>query len=284
MMKRNEVPSEIGHPDGLWAAPERQASRTPNTAAKELASCEFPQGRKIDVTQAKALQERLRHRVIRTRLIQPEEIRLVAGTDLSYLKDRRRALAAVVLMEYGSLQVVEEKVKVREVDFPYVPGLLSFRELPALLEALYSLDQKPDVIIADGHGIAHPRLFGLACHLGVETGIPTIGCAKSRLVGDHEEPSPDAGDWVPLIYRGETVGAVLRTKRGVRPLYVSVGHGTDLVFCVRVVMDCLRGYRLPEPQRRAHQLAEACKRGIGSVGIWETAPVLQEHSLMSGET
>ncbi len=222
--------------------------------------CEPFSGRRVDVAQARALQERLRHRVIQARLIQPEEIRWVAGTDLSYSRNRRLALAAVVLMDYASLRVIEERVMVREVNFPYVPGLLSFRELPALLEALDSIEPKPDVIIADGHGLAHPRFFGLACHLGVETGIPTVGCAKSRLVGEHEEPGPSMGDWVPLVYQGKTVGAVLRTKKGAKPLYVSVGHGTDLVFCIRVVMDCLRGYRLPEPQRRAHQLAEAHKR------------------------
>jgi deoxyribonuclease V len=219
--------------------------------------------RRVSVAQAKALQERLKCRVIQAREFPPEEIRLVAGTDISYLGDRKLSLAAVVVMEYRSLRVVEERVAAKSVDFPYVPGLLSFRELPALLEALGGLRCRPDVIIADGQGLAHPRFFGLACHLGVVTGIPTIGCAKSRLVGEHGEPGPEKGDWTPLLYQGRTVGAVLRTRKGVKPVYVSVGHKTDLEFCIRVVMDCLRGFRLPEPQREAHRLAEACKKKAG---------------------
>lgn len=253
-------------------APTPEVRGIPGSASRPAVRAGDDPGSRISVAQAKSIQERLRSLVSRARALKPEEIRLVAGTDLSYSTDRKLALAAVVVMEYRTLRVVEERVAAREVTFPYVPGLLSFRELPALLEALGSLENAPDVIIADGQGLAHPRFFGLACHLGVETGIPTIGCAKSRLVGEHREPGPETGDWAPLIYEGETVGAVLRTKKGTKPIYVSIGHRVDLEFCVRVVTDCLRGYRLPEPQRRAHLLAEASKRHMARGGTGRAGP------------
>jgi len=156
--------------------------------------------------------------------------------------------------------VVETAVSRVRVTFPYVPGLLSFRELPALLPALEKLRVEPDLILVDGQGVAHPRGFGLASHLGVLTGVPTIGCAKSRLLGEAEEPGQRVGDWKPLVFEGRTVGAVLRTRSGVKPLYVSVGHGVDLPSAVKLVLACLRGVRLPEPQRRAHLLTEELKR------------------------
>ena len=184
----------------------------------------------------------------------------MAGTDIYYLRESRLALGAVVLMGYPGMEVLEVRTSALRVPFPYVPGLLSFRELPALLPALESLERTPDLIFADGQGLAHPRFFGLASHLGVLTGIPAIGCAKSRLVGEAAEPGPEVGDWEPLVYEGRTVGAVLRTRRAVKPLYVSVGHLVDLPTSLRLVLDCLRGYRLPEPQRKAHAAADALKR------------------------
>lgn len=214
----------------------------------------------VSVAEARALQEKLRREVCQEPLPDPEAVETVAGTDISYLRESRLALGAVVLMSYPGLEVLEVRTSALQVAFPYVPGLLSFRELPALLPALESLSRAPDLIFADGQGLAHPRGFGLASHLGVLTGIPTVGCAKSRLVGEAAEPGPEVGDWEPLRYEGNTVGAVLRTRRGVKPLYVSVGHLVDLPTSLRFVLDCLRGVRLPEPQRKAHAVAEALKR------------------------
>ena len=215
----------------------------------------------VSVAEARELQQRLRHEVREEPVLDPEAVEVVAGTDISYLRERRLALGAVVLMTYPGMEVLEIRTSALHVAFPYVPGLLSFRELPALLPALEALSRTPDLIFVDGQGLAHPRGFGLACHLGVLTGVPTIGCAKSRLVGEADEPGMEVGGQAPLIYRGRTVGAVLRTRRGVRPLYVSVGHLVDLPTAVRMVLDCLRGVRLPEPQRKAHQVAEGLKRG-----------------------
>jgi deoxyribonuclease V len=214
----------------------------------------------VSVAEAREIQERLRREVREEPGLDQAGIEFVAGTDISYLRERKLALGAAVLMGYPGMEVLEVCTSAVEVTFPYVPGLLSFRELPALLPALEALGRTPDLIFVDGHGLAHPRAFGLASHLGVLTGIPAIGCAKSRLVGESEEPGREVGDQVPLLYKGKTVGAVLRTRRGVKPLYVSVGHLVDLPTSVRMVLACLRGVRLPEPQRKAHQAAEGSKR------------------------
>jgi deoxyribonuclease V len=143
------------------------------------------------------------------------------------------------------------------VTFPYVPGLLSFREGPAVLDALDKLKSPPDLLIFDGHGLAHPRRFGLACHLGLLVDIPAIGCAKSRLCGQYEEPGPHRGDTMPLIDKGEVVGAAVRTRAGVKPVFVSIGHRVDLPTSIHYVLACCRGYRLPETTRWAHRLAGA---------------------------
>jgi deoxyribonuclease V len=214
----------------------------------------------VSVAEARKIQESLRHEVREEPVFDPAAVKTVAGTDISYLRESRLALGAVVLMGYPDLEVLEVRTSALEVAFPYVPGLLSFRELPALLPALEALGRKPDLIFVDGQGLAHPRGFGLASHLGVLTGIPTIGCAKSRLVGEAAEPGPEIGDWEPLLYQEMTVGAVLRTRRGVKPLYISVGHLVDLPTSLRMVLGCLRGVRLPEPQRKAHAAAEQLKR------------------------
>ncbi|MBC7254400.1 MAG: deoxyribonuclease V [Actinobacteria bacterium] len=220
----------------------------------------------VSVAEARELQERLREEVRCDLPLDPGKVRLVAGTDISYLRERRLALGAAVLMSYPDLEILEVGTSCVNVDFPYVPGLLSFRELPALLPALEELGSRPDVVFVDGQGIAHPRGCGLASHLGVVTGLPTIGCAKSRLLGEAEEPGPEVGDWTPLVYEGRTVGAVLRTRKGVKPLYVSVGHMVDLPSSIRAVLACLRGTRLPEPQRRAHQVTEELKRKVRAGG------------------
>ena len=214
----------------------------------------------VSVAEARALQEALRGEVREEPALDPDAVRTVAGTDISYLRELRLALGAVVLMSYPSLEVLEVRTSALRVDFPYVPGLLSFRELPALLPALEALSRPPDLILVDGQGVAHPRFFGLASHLGVLTGIPAISCAKSRLVGEAEQPGPEVGDWEPLLYEGRTVGAALRTRRAVKPLFVSVGHLVDLPTSLRLVLACTRGFRLPEPQRKAHAAADALKR------------------------
>lgn len=220
----------------------------------------------VSVAEARELQERLREEVRCDVPLDTGNVRLVAGTDISYLRERRLALGAAVLMSFPDLELLEVSTSCVEVGFPYVPGLLSFRELPALLPALKGLGADPDVILVDGQGIAHPRGCGLASHLGILAGIPTIGCAKSRLLGEAEEPGPEVGDWAPLVYEGRTVGAVLRTRAGVKPLYVSVGHMVDLPSSIRMVLACLRGKRLPEPQRRAHQVTEELKRKVRAGG------------------
>jgi len=222
----------------------------------------------VSVAEARAIQEKLRGKVREGPALDPAGVGLIAGTDISYLREHRLALGAVVLMEYPDLEVIQVCTSAVEVGFPYVPGMLSFRELPALLPALETLERTPDVIFVDGQGLAHPRAIGLASHLGVLTGLPTVGCAKSRLVGEAEEPGPEVGDWTPLLYEGRTVGAVLRTRRGVKPLYISVGNLIDLDTCLRLVLDCLRGVRLPEPQRRAHLAADELKR-MARAGLLE---------------
>lgn len=216
----------------------------------------------VSVGEAREWQEKLSGRVRESSGLDPGKIKIIAGTDISYLRESRLALGAVVLMEFPGLQVLEERRSVVEVDFPYVPGLLSFRELPALIPALESLKGEPDLIFVDGQGIAHPRGFGLASHLGVLTGRPTIGCAKSRLVGEYREPGSRVGDWEPLIYEERQVGAVLRTRSKVKPLFISVGHRIDLDTAIEMVLACSTGFRLPEPQRRAHRLADEVKRAV----------------------
>lgn len=199
--------------------------------------------------EAAALQLRLRDRVVRSGDVRP---RLVAAADVS-VRDGRARAAVVVLR---GLETVEETAAERPVTFPYVPGLLSFRELPPLLAAWEKVRSSPDVLLVDGQGLAHPRRFGLACHLGVLLGIPAVGCAKSRLVGEHEAPPPRRGAWTPLVDRGEVVGAALRTRAACRPVYVSIGHRVSLETAIRVVLDASPRYRIPEPLRRADRLSK----------------------------
>jgi deoxyribonuclease V len=179
----------------------------------------------------------------------------VAGIDVGFEQDGRVARAAVAVLAFPSLAPIESAVARRPVAFPYVPGLLSFREIPVVLDALGELRSPPDLLVCDGQGLAHPRRFGLACHLGVLTGLPSVGAAKSRLLGTHAALPPERGAWAPLVDRGETVGAVLRTRAGVAPLYVSVGHRVSLAAAIALVLACTPRYRLPETTRRAHRLA-----------------------------
>jgi deoxyribonuclease V len=184
----------------------------------------------------------------------PGRIQLVAGVDVAFSPDGQRCLAGVVVYELTRGVVIEERLAWRAARFPYVPGLLSFREAPAALAAIRKLRCEPDVFMFDAQGIAHPRRLGLAAHAGLLMDQPAVGCAKSLLCGEYAEPPARPGGYAPLIHRGETVGAVLRTRQGVKPVFVSVGHRVSLADAVDVVMSCVTRYRLPEPARLAHQL------------------------------
>jgi deoxyribonuclease V len=182
-----------------------------------------------------------------------EEFHLIAGADVSATRFNRRVYAAVVIWDIQEKGIVETATAEREADFPYVPGLLSFREIPVVVDAFRKLTATPQAVLADGQGLAHPRHLGLACHLGLWLNLPTVGCAKSRLVGQAAEPGPLSGSITPLLYHEQVVGTLLRTRRGSRPLYVSPGHLIDLNSALRLVNRCLcQGHRLPEPTRWAH--------------------------------
>ena len=206
-----------------------------------------------------ALQKRLAPRVLLEGDPPEAGVRTVAGCDLAFLDRGRKAAlarAAVVLLSYPDLQPVEQQVVEAPVTFPYVPGLLAFRELPVLLRAFELLERTPDLLLVDGQGYAHPRRFGIACHLGLLLDVPAIGVAKSRLTGEHEEPAPAAGSLAELRDGGELIGAVLRTRERGRPLYVSPGHRIGFAPAADWVFRLSRGYRLPEPTRLADRLSK----------------------------
>ncbi len=203
--------------------------------------------------EARAVQERLRDQVVRRDEL--TQVRRVAGLDVGFPGGGDETRAGVAILSFPDLLVLESASARRRTVFPYVPGLLSFREAPALLEALASLSEPPQLLLCDGQGYAHPRRFGLACHLGVLTGLPSIGVAKSRLIGEHGPLGPEKGDWMPLWHQGEIIGALVRTRRNVQPLYVSVGHKISLETAVRFVLACTTRFRLPETTRWAHRLA-----------------------------
>jgi deoxyribonuclease V len=184
----------------------------------------------------------------------PSPVRLVAGVDVAYDDTSGRAFSAVVVIDVQTLRRIETAVAQGMASFPYVPGLFSFREIPVIAPALAKLRSTPDIVICDGQGIAHPRRFGLASHLGVLYDVPAIGCAKTRLVGEAEEPGPTRGDRARLKIDGEVVGAVLRTQRGVKPVYVSQGHRVSLDTACEWVLKTASCFRLPEPVRAANQV------------------------------
>lgn len=228
--------------------------------------------------EARELQQRLRHRV-RLEDDLPARIETVGGVDVGFEDQGNLSRAAVAVLGFPHLELIDHAIVRKPTRFPYVPGLLSFREVPALLEALDRLSSLPQILFVDGHGYAHPRRFGIACHLGVLTDLPSIGVGKTRLIGCHEDPPQERGAWTPLTDRfvgndlgrtesgpedepqgggepkKETIGAVLRTRAGVKPVYVSVGHRMSLTTAVIWVMRVTGRFRLPEPIRQAHRLA-----------------------------
>lgn len=217
-----------------------------------------PHSWRLSPTRAVAVQRALAQRILIEPL--PGGARWIAGTDAAFTPDGKRCVGAVVLWDRDTRQVMEAHVVRRPLRFPYVPGLLSFRETPTLLAALRRLTQTPDALLCDGQGIAHPRRFGLASHLGLLCDLPTVGCAKSRLTGTHAEPGPARGDQTPLRDGDERIGAVLRTRDGTRPLFISVGHRADLESAVALVLACGAGFRLPEPTRLADHLVSQARR------------------------
>lgn len=222
---------------------------------KAAAGARFVAPHPWDVTpeQAIAIQQTLRERVLTEDDFPP--LRTVAGIDVGFEQEWTITRAAVVVLSYPQLEVREQNVARLPTSFPYVPGLLSFREIPAVLAALEGLSALPELIICDGQGIAHPRRLGIASHVGVVTGLPTIGAAKKRLFGYHTDVPAEKGAWTPLRHKQETIGAVLRTRVGVKPLYISPGHKVSLASAIQLVMNCTTRYRLPETTRHAHRLA-----------------------------
>lgn len=207
------------------------------------------------VAAARHVQEQLRAQVVQTALPQPP--RRVAGVDVGFEAGGSITRAAVVVLDFPALTVREHAIARLPTRFPYIPGYLSFRETPAVLAALEQLREQPDLLLCDGHGIAHPRRFGIACHLGVLLDIPSIGVAKKKLVGVYTREPVDKGDWVKLHDKTETIGAVLRSKDKVKPLFISPGHRITLEQAVEYVLACTTRYRLPEPTRLADKLSKA---------------------------
>jgi deoxyribonuclease V len=207
----------------------------------------------VSPREAREIQERLRGNVVTHDEL--GSVRYVAGIDVGFSDGGHRARAAVALLPLPGLELWEHAVAHMGTEFPYVPGLLSFREAPVAMEALLSLRQRPDLLLCDGQGVAHPRRFGLACHIGVLSGIPAIGVAKSRLIGVHAPLGNERGAWRPLLDGHEVVGAVLRTRTGVKPVYVSIGHKVSLSKALKFVLRCTPRYRLPETTRQAHRIA-----------------------------
>lgn len=207
----------------------------------------------LTVEEAIAIQEQLRGEIITSD--QLGTVQYVAGVDMGFEEAGKISRAAVAVLSFPALQLQESAISRRPTSFPYIPGFLSFREIPAVLDALEKISTIPDLILCDGQGIAHPRRFGIACHLGLIVDLPTIGVAKSLLIGKHEEVAEERGSWQPLRHRSETIGAVLRTRTRTKPLYISGGHRVSLPTAIEYVLRCTPKYRLPETTRIADKLA-----------------------------
>ncbi len=211
----------------------------------------------LTYSQAIALQKSLSGKVRQIEL--RKQPKTIAGIDCAFSGDKKRIVAYVVVMKLPGFELIETKSAVQKLTFPYIPGLLSFREAPACIAAVEKLKHQPDVFVIDGQGMAHPRRFGLACHLGLFFDKPTIGCAKSRLIGSFEEPSLKKGSFSPLKDGRETIGAVVRTRTSVKPVFVSIGNKCSLRNAIEIIIDCTIRYRIPEPTRLAHQFVSVLK-------------------------
>lgn len=217
----------------------------------------------VTCEEAIAIQRELREKLILHDNDFPERINTIAGADISYSKKNDLFYAVVILMDFSSMEIIEKQTVVERAPFPYIPGLLSFREGPALLKIFENLQHMPDAVIFDGQGIAHPRGVGLASHMGLFLDIPTIGCAKTKLIGRYGEVGKEVGDYADLILDDRIVGAVLRTKKKVKPIFISPGHRIGIKKSIDIVLDCCRGYKLPEPTRRAHILVNEIRVKAG---------------------
>ncbi|MEE9584989.1 MAG: deoxyribonuclease V [Candidatus Brocadiales bacterium] len=206
----------------------------------------------VSYKDAVSLQEELRGRLVIRNI--PGQPRVIAGADVAYSRLTNRVYAGVITMDFRSMSVIEEAFATAEATFPYIPGLLSFREAPVLLKAFSGINKAPDVIMFDGQGIAHPRGVGLASHMGLILDKPSIGCAKKLLLGEHKPVGDRVGAFSYILHKRRRIGAALRTKEGVKPVFVSPGHKTDIASSIRIVLGSCRRYRLPEPTRKAHNL------------------------------
>ena len=206
-----------------------------------------------NVETAIAMQEKLCHQVITEDLF--GDIKYVAGVDVSYSNDNRITQGAIAVLSFPELELKEQAIAQRPTSFPYIPGLLSFREIPAILDAFKKLNIIPDLLLCDGQGLIHPRRFGLACHLGVLVNIPSIGVAKSHYIGKYDAVGLEKGNWQPLIYQEKVIGAVVRSRTGVKPIYVSTGHKISWKTAINYVLKCTSKYPLPETTHRADKLA-----------------------------
>ena len=210
-----------------------------------------------------AIQKELKDKVVSKNGF--NQIKTVAGADLAILKDEKKLVCGIIVFSYPELNEIERTWEVVDEEFPYIPGLLAFREGPAIIKTYEKLKEKPDVLILDGHGIAHPRGFGIACYVGVLLDIPTMGIAKKRLYGTHQEPRDVPGSYEPLFSKnGEQIGVALKTKKKTKPVFISAGHKIDLSTSKKIALMCVRGYRIPEPTRLADKYVAELKRGLAN--------------------
>jgi len=211
----------------------------------------------VTYKEAVTIQKRLKDKVSLRKI--DKRIKYVAGLDVSYVKGSNIMWAGVVVLDFPSLNKAEERWSQKKASFPYIPGLLSFREIPALIDALRKMEIEPDLIFCDGQGIAHPRGLGLASHLGIILNKPTIGCAKSPLVGTYNQVGEHKGTYDYLIYHNRVIGAVVRTRSKVKPIFISPGYGIMLHDCIQFVLETCSTYRIPEPTRQAHLLVNSVR-------------------------
>ena len=195
-----------------------------------------------------------------------KKIKYIAGTDIAYNKTSDTIYSGIVVLDFETMEIVAQSTVIDKVAFPYIPGLLSFREIPSLMKAFNQLKIKPDVIITDGHGIAHPRKIGIACHLGIKTNTPTIGCGKRILIGHYDNLKEKKGSSSPLIKDSETIGYAFRGGDGLKPVFISPGHLCDLESSLNILSKCAIGFRIPEPTRQADMMVNALRRGDIEVG------------------